>query len=182
MNLDSSAQKYAEALFGIGKSTAKLVVFQRNAQDFLELVRKSPDLMTSLSHPNIRRLQRKAIIDEVLSHCDYDPVFSNFLRIVVERSRMSCYPKMVSHFIGMREESEGRIRGVVFTATPLSAEQKLKLVQKAQSQLGHEVILEEKIDESVIGGLRLEINGRVYDSTVKRHLERIRESFNKSHR
>ncbi len=177
MSSDSTAQKYAEALYGIGKSSAKLETFQANAEDFLRILQGSKELMTSLSHPNIRRLQRKAIINEVLSQCDYDPVFSNFIRLVVDRSRITHYPKIVSRFIGMREEADGRVHGVVYSATPLSASQKEKLRLKAQSQLGREVILEEKLDESLIGGLRLEINGRVYDSSVKRHLERIRESI-----
>ena len=41
-----------------------------------------------------------------------------------------------------------------------------------------EVLLEERIDTSLIGGLRLEIDGRVFDGSVKRHLERMRESMN----
>ena len=56
----------------------------------------------------------------------------------------------------------------------MSAEQKTKLRAKAAQKLGHEVLLEERIDPSVIGGLRLEIDGRVYDSSVRRHLERLK--------
>ena len=52
---------------------------QQNAEDFLGVLKGSKDLMTSLSHPNIRREQRKAIINEVLSSSPYDHVFANFV-------------------------------------------------------------------------------------------------------
>ena len=95
MNLDSTARKYAEALFGIGQSTGKLLVFQTNAEDFQRILAQSKDLMTSLSHPNIRKKERMAIVNDVLSRCTYDPVFANFVRLVVERGRIQCFPKIV---------------------------------------------------------------------------------------
>lgn len=174
MSSDSTAQKYAEALYGIGKSSGKLAVFQANAEDFLKIFEGSRDLMTSLSHPNIRKSQRKAIVDEILRQCDYDAVFGNFLRLVVERGRMAYYPKMVSHFRTLRDEADGRLRGVVYVASPLTPAQRDKLRARAQEKLGHEVILEERIDPALIGGLKLEIDGRVYDGTVQRYLERLR--------
>ena len=177
MNLDSTARKYAEALFGIGRSQGKLAVFQSNAEDFQRILSQSKDLLTSLSHPNIRKNQRMAIVNGVLASCTYDPVFSNFVRLVVQRGRIQCFSKIVASFTGLRDEADGRLRGVVYVASPMSAEQRAKLRAKATEKLGHEVILEERIDPSVIGGLRLEVDGRVYDSSVRRHLERLKESM-----
>lgn len=84
---------------------------------------------------------------------------------------------MVSLFVGLRDLDDGRVRGMVFSASPLSLVQKNKLKAKIQSVLGHEVALTEVVDSSLIGGLRVEINGRVYDNTVCRQLEKLRESI-----
>lgn len=181
MSSDTVAMKYAEALFGIGKSTGKLAVFQANADDFLKILTGSRELMTSLSHPNIRRSNRKAILDDVLKKCTYDHVFENFLRLVVERGRIAYYPRIVTSFMGLRDEADGRVRGAVYVATPMSQLQREKLRQRVAQKLNCEVIIEERLDASIIGGLRLEIAGRVYDSSVKRHLERMREAMNEKH-
>jgi len=177
VNSDSTAQKYAEALFGIGSSQGKLEVFQMNAQDFERVLDSSKDLMIALSHPNIRKTQRKEVIAGVLKECAYDPLFNNFIKLVVERGRIQYYHKIVHSFVGLRDAAVGRLRGVVYVAEPLTAEQHERLRAKVQSKLGCEVVLEEKIEPSIIGGLRLEINGHVYDSSVKRHLERLREAM-----
>lgn len=68
MNSDVTAHRYAEAIFGIGKDTGKLAVFQRNAEDFLSILEKSKDLYTALSHPNIERCQQRKIVDAVLEN------------------------------------------------------------------------------------------------------------------
>lgn len=177
MSSDGTARRYAEALFEIGKSSGKLIVFQQNAEEFVRLLDSSKDLMLSLSHPNIRRVQRKAIIDQVLAKCSYDIVFSNFVRLVVERGRISYFSKILSAYTGLRDESDGRLRGVVVVASSLSPDQRNRLRAKVQKKFGRDIVLEERIDANVIGGFRLEIDGRVYDSSVQRHLERLRESM-----
>ena len=177
MSSDGAAQRYAEALFGIGTSSGKVAVFQRNAEDFMRLLNGSKDLLLALSHPNIRRVQRKAVIDEILSKCTYDRDFSNFVRLVVERGRIAYFSKIVSCFTDLCDASDGRIRGCVYVASPLNASQLERIRAKIQSKLGREVILKECIEADVIGGFRVEIDGRVYDSSVKRHLDRLRESM-----
>ena len=175
MSSNTTALKYAEALFGIGKSSGKLGVFQSNAEDFAKLLSGSKDLKVALSHPNIRRVQRKAILEGVLKDCPYDPVFSNFLRLVVDRGRIQYFEKIVASFSKLRDEADGRVRGVVYVASPMNASQREKLRRKVQERLGKEVLIEERIDSAIIGGLRLEVEGRVYDSSLQRHLERMRE-------
>ncbi|MBR4985013.1 MAG: ATP synthase F1 subunit delta [Proteobacteria bacterium] len=177
MSSNTTAQKYAEALFGIGKSSGKLAVFQANAEDFSKILENAKDLKTALSHPNIRRVQRKAILDGILSGCSYDPVFANFLRLVVDRGRIQYFSKIVASFAKLRDEADGRVRGVVYVAAPMNASQRERLRQKVQQSLGKEVVIEERIDPDIIGGLRLEVDGRVYDSSLQRHLERMREAM-----
>lgn len=177
MQSDLSAQRYAEAIFGIGKDTGKLAVFEQNALEFQKLLETSQDLRISLTHPNIGIKQKEAIIGEVLQRCGYDEVFSNFLRLIVKRNRISCYGKIVSNLHVMRDESEGRIRGIVYSATKLKPSQVTALSQKIGGKMGRQVILEERLEPEILGGLRVEINGRVYDSSVRRQLEKLEESI-----
>ncbi len=172
-NVELCARRYAEALFGLGQSSGKLQVFQANAEDFLAILERSKDLKVSLSHPNIRREQRLKIINAVLADCSYDATFSNFVRLVVERGRASFFPRIVHEYQVLRDDADGRLRGVVSSATSLSPAQRQRLHEQLKAKLGHEVVLKERIDVSLIGGIRLEVNGRVYDGSVKHHLERM---------
>ena len=172
-NVELCARRYAEALFGLGQASGKLQVFQSNAEDFLALLERSKDLKVSLSHPNIRRKQRLQIINALLAESSYDATFSNFVRLVVERGRANYFPRIVHEYMILRDDADGRLRGVVYSATALSADQRKRLYDRVKSKLGHDVVLKERIDASLIGGIRLEVNGRVYDGSVKHHLEQM---------
>ena len=172
-NADLGARRYAEALFGLGQSSGKLQVFQSNAEDFLATLEKSKELKVSLSHPNILRAQRRQIIDKLLSGCSYDPLFANFVRLVVERGRISYFPRIVQQFGILRDDADGRLRGVVYSATALSGEQRQRLYERVRAKVGHDVVLKERIDTTLIGGLRVEVDGRVYDGSVRHYLEQM---------
>ena len=176
-NVELCARRYAEALFGLGQSSGKLQVFQSNAEDFLAVMERSKDLKVSLTHPNIRREQRLKIVNTLLADSAYDATFSNFVRLVVERGRASYFPRIVHEYIVLRDDADGRLRGVVYSATALSPEQRQRLNERLMLKLGHEVVLKERIDVSLIGGIRLEVAGRVYDGSVKHHLEQMQSSL-----
>ncbi len=177
MNTDVTAERYAQAIFGIGRDTGKLASFQQNAEDFLRILQSSKALSTALSHPTIERRKRRAIADGVLAKCDYDKDFANFIRLIVERGRMTHYAAIVSSMSALRDEAEGRLRGTAYSAHPLTADQRQRLTAKVRAATGHEVKLKEVVDPSVIGGLRVEIAGKVYDGTVRRELEKMREAI-----
>jgi F-type H+-transporting ATPase subunit delta len=68
--------------------------------------------------------------------------------------------------------------GQVTSAHPLSAKLQVELkAQLKQATGAKQVLLENNIDKSVLGGLRLQTAGKVWDSTVRRKLSELREVF-----
>ena len=177
MSSESSAQRYATALFEMARDAQKVNIIMQNASDFLSILSRSKELKTALSHPNIQRADRKRIIDGVLKNAGYDPMFSNFLRVVVERGRIVIYPRIVSELEVLSDTSSGRVRANVYVAQSMTASQKAQLKARVESQIGHEVVLQEHIEASIIGGFRLELQGRVFDNSIRRHLERLRDEM-----
>ena len=177
MSSDSSAQRYAIALFDMARDAKKVDVIMRDATNFSEVLSKSKELKMALSHPNIQRADRRKILNEVLKDAGYDPIFSNFLRVVADRGRILIYPRIVAELEVLSDASIGRVRASVYVAQPMKPAQKAQLKAKIESQIGHEVILQEKIEASIIGGFRLELQGRVFDNSIRRHLERLRDEM-----
>ena len=177
MGQESSAQRYAQALFDMARDAGAEARIFENAGDFLRVFEGSPELRTALSHPNIQREDRLRVLDAVLAGSGYDRMFANFLRVLVGRGRFLLYAKIVHSYGIMRDDAAGRIRAQVYAAQPLSASQRAALKAKVESQLGHEIVLQERLEPSILGGFRLEVGGRVYDSSIRRHLERLRDSL-----
>ena len=177
MSLESSAQRYAIALFEMARDGKKENEILSQARQFSELLKKSSDLRIALTHPNIQKADRKSILEGILARSDYDTMFANFLRVLVERGRAQLFSRIVSEYEVLLDAASGRVRATVYVANSLSAGQRSQLKAKIESQIGHEVVLQESLEPSIIGGFRLELQGRVYDSSIRRHLERLREEM-----
>ena len=63
------------------------------------------------------------------------------------------------------------------SAVPLSANARDKLIAKLQDKTGKMIQLTEKVDSSVLGGLRLDLAGERLDGTVQRRLELLRDDI-----
>ncbi len=62
------------------------------------------------------------------------------------------------------------INGTLLTALPLTQEQHKEIEERFSAVLEQHVALEEKVDNSLIGGIRVELGGRIFDDSLKRKL------------
>jgi F-type H+-transporting ATPase subunit delta len=125
-----------------------------------------------------RRALARFAVDELLAGKSAQAVAKQLAATLIEDSRAS-EVELLSGDIAWELERRGELTiGRVTSATPLSQE----LARELASQLkkatnSKEVMLEQQIDKTVIGGVRIETSARVWDDTVAHKLTRIREAF-----
>jgi F-type H+-transporting ATPase subunit delta len=107
---------------------------------------------------------------------DAEPL-PRFLRLLIDRRRLAVLPDISRLFRDLADERAGRIRGQVVSATPLSAEtlQQLQLALGAVTQ--SQVLLETKVDPSVIGGVSAQVGSVLYDGTLRSGLDEMRRAL-----
>ncbi|MGI5829668.1 MAG: ATP synthase F1 subunit delta [Bradymonadia bacterium] len=179
-SLDTVASRYAIALFGIAQGKKKEQKFLDNVNDFATLLKSSRDLMLVLTHPNVKRADKQAILTWIIGKSQYDSLFQNFIRLLTDRSKISLVPRIAIRYSAILDESQGRERATVVSAQALTPSQRAALKSRLSEQRDCDVVLNERVDENVLGGIRVEIGGRVFDATIKRHLERLREQLARS--
>lgn len=177
MQTDSVAERYAKALLGIASDKKKIEPFGKDLDAMAAPYAASAELRLVLSHPGIAIDQRKAVLNGLLGKIPLDVNVANFFRLLVDRSRFDLLPQIVVAYQRLADEKAGRVRGLVYSAAKLSSMHLSALIKAMSDVVKREVLLAEVVDESLIGGLRVEIEGRVYDGTVKGQLARIREKL-----
>lgn len=177
MNNDAAASRYAQALMSLALEAGTLDAVQANAKDFLAVLETSKDLSIALSHPNVQLVQRRAIINAVLGKSGYDRLFVNFTKLLVDRGRIQIFSKIYESILRQRDVAEGRVSALIVSAQPLSQGQREALKAKVEAQMKCEVVFKEHIDTALIGGVRLVIGDKVYDNSIRRHLDRLAEDI-----
>ena len=97
----------------------------------------------------------------------------NFLKILCERGALHEFEGCVSAFTALYNQAHGIVEASVTTGVPLEAEQRTRLIDKLSAMTGKRIVLSEKVDPGVMGGVLLEMNGKRYDNTLRHRLEAI---------
>ncbi len=169
------ALKYAKGLFTVAKELGKTKEFGEELKQISELLKEMPEVLSALQNPIYPPDLKMEIVGEILKAVNVDPEVERFLNLLIERRRIQYIEEIVEMYQRLLDEELNIARGVVITAFPLSEEEKQELEEALKSYFKKEVILESKVDDSIIGGVKIEIGDFVFDGTIKTQLTKFKE-------
>ena len=166
------ASVYAQALYDLAKDEQLTKDILEQLTALREGISKEPDFVRLLSAPNLSKEARCAIVDEAFQGKAHTYVLS-FMKILVEKGYMRHFAACCKAYRDIYNADHGIVPVLAVTAVPLTAEQTRKLTDKLCSLTGKTVELECRVDRSVLGGVRLDYDGKRIDGTVKNRLDSI---------
>ena len=142
-----------------------------------EAFRAEPDFIRLLASPNLSKAERCQILDDSF-RSKVHPYVLNFLKILTEKGYMRHFGDCCEAYIQQYNSDNGILSVTAVTAVALSDAQKDKLAKKLQAITGKDIQLRGRIDPSVLGGIRLDYDGRRLDDTLAHRLDAIRDLLN----
>lgn len=169
------ALKYAKGLFTAAKELNKTKEFGEELNQIKDLLISMPEVLSALQNPIYPPDLKMEIIEEILKVMKIDPEIERFLKLLVERRRIQYIREIVTMYQELLDEELNIARGEIITAYPLSEEEKKELEEVLKNYLKKEVILESKVDEGIIGGIKIRIGDLIFDGTLKTQLNKMKE-------
>ncbi|MCU4137520.1 MAG: FoF1-type ATP synthase [Thermodesulfobacteria bacterium] len=169
------ALKYAKGLFTAAKELNKTKEFGEELNQIKDLLISMPEVLSALQNPIYPPDIKMEIIEEILKVVKIDPEIQRFLKLLVERRRIQYIREIVTMYQELLDEELNIARGEIITAYPLSEEEKKELEEALKNYLKKEVILESKVDEGIIGGIKIRIGDLIFDGTLKTQLNKMKE-------
>ena len=141
--------------------------------------RQEPEFIRLLSSPSLTKVERCQILDDSFRG-KVHPYVLNFLKILTEKGYMrhfgDCCKAYTAHF----DQDNGIVRVTAVTAVALTDSQSARLTEKLSRSTGKQVILHNRVEPGVLGGVRLDYDGQRLDDTVSHHLDAVRELLSKT--
>lgn len=164
---------YGEALYDLARSEAleEEILQQMEALD--EAFRSEPGYLRLLAAPNLTKEERCGIVDDSF-RSKLHPYLVNFLKILTEKGYSRHFADC---FVSYREHyylDHDIIPVNAVTAVPLSELQRQKLTDKLATLTGKTILLANRVDPGVLGGIRLDYDGKRVDGTVSHRLDAVR--------
>ena len=139
-----------------------------------EAFRAEPDFIRLLSSPNLSKAERCQILDDSFRG-KVHPYVLNFLKILTEKGYMRHFSDCCEAYIQQYNTDNGILSVTAVTAVALSSAQQDKLSAKLAQITGKEIQLRNRIDPKILGGIRLDYDGKRLDNTVSHRLDTIRD-------
>ena len=172
------AERYARALVELGQEEGLVDRFLTDLTSF-QAVLDLPDvlLVETLSHPAFSLDERKAVLDDVLGKLDLHSHAANFLRLCLEKGRFRSVPAIIASYTVAADALAGRVRAVVTTAEPMTKTLEKQVQASLAKATGKTILIDAKVDPLLIGGVVAEVEGRIFDASLRTRLVNLRQSL-----
>ncbi|HVX51739.1 MAG TPA: ATP synthase F1 subunit delta [Chitinophagaceae bacterium] len=171
------AARYAKSLIDLSIEKGGLEEVYADMLYLQAVCKASRDFVNLLRSPVVKGDKKESIINAVTKG-KISALTAAFITLLVNKSRESDLPEIVSAFIDQYNSIKGIHRVKLSTAVPVSDEVKQDIVNKVKSSTGlANIELETKTDESLIGGFVLEFDNNLVDASILRDLRDVRRQF-----
>ncbi len=169
----TNAMGYARAVYELALENwqKSLPTIQKNLAD-ANLLAKLDDLQTSFS-------ERKKLLDKQLPP-DLPEQTKNFFYTLLKDGNLRMLDDVVGNLLRMASKGANAQVAVVTTATPLTAAEKRQFKTKLAAQYGKEVEVDFKVDQSIIGGVIVQVGDKILDGSINTKLNSAREKLVKA--
>jgi F-type H+-transporting ATPase subunit delta len=142
-----------------------------------ELFRTNGGLQRVLLHPGIAIEIKTRILAGVLDRSQPAPLLRNFILLLLDKDRLRLFDLICEHYGHMANARLRRIEAQVITAVELDDDQRRTIARKLMDVTQQEVLLETRVDPSILGGLVVRINHVVLDGSLRGQLVRLRQEL-----
>jgi len=167
------ARRYAKALYELAAEDG---VVDAVADDLVALTQAVEGIDRDVLRAGALGAEPRARLAERIAEAvGGDSLLARFLRVLANNDRLAELPAICEWFAKLRDLAAGRVRAFVSTPGALPEKDLERLTAVFSSLVGKEVVPQQTIDDSLIAGVVVEIEGRVFDGSVRTSLQRLSE-------
>lgn len=172
------SKSYADALFSLALETNTVfetLMTLKEVRDGLYATEGALDLLAS---PSIPKDERCAVLEKAFGDVQPEHVMS-FVGVLVQHGHIRELNDCVEAYTALHDEHARLSTAYVTSAVELTEGEKAKLIEKLSQKLGRTIHLECAVDPSLLGGLVVNVDGKVIDGSLRSKLQEIKEVMTK---
>lgn len=170
--MEEIAKVYSGALFDVAKEKGELDEVQQQLGQFADAVDRDRDLQVFFFSPYFSSAEKREGISKAVS--DANPELVNFLELLAEKHRMPALFRIRARFDELWDRENERLEVTVRSAVALDPSVVESIGSEIERKTGKTIELQSEVDESIIGGLVLQVGNRVLDASVRSRLDKLR--------
>jgi len=168
------AGRYATALFGLAETESQLDRVADDLGEIAAMIESSADLKRLIRSPVISRDDQGRAMAEVLKKAGISELVRNFVSVVARNRRLFALPSMIAAYRSLLAARRGEATAEVVSARELTKKQLEAIAAQLKKAIGTKVAVNTKVDAGLLGGLVVKVGSRMFDSSLRTKLQRLR--------
>jgi F-type H+-transporting ATPase subunit delta len=161
------AGRYASALLDTANEANQLAEVERDMKAISAMIDDSEDMRRLVRSPVFSAEDQSKAIEAVLGKADAAQLTTNFFKLLARNRRLFATQDIIRAFKALAANARGEVQAEVASAVALNDAQLNELRDTLKASVGKDVMLETKVDPSLLGGLVVKIGSRMIDSSLK---------------
>jgi len=171
------AARYATAVFDLAKEGNQIAAIESDLDALDGALSDSDDFRALISSPVYSRDELGTAIGAIGAKMGLSDVMANTLQLMAQKRRVFVLPQLVTALRARIAEDKGEITADVVSAKALTKAQSEKLSKSLQASLGKDVKINATVDDSLIGGLRIQVGSKMIDTSIASKLAALQNAM-----
>ena len=169
----TSAERYSLALFELSEENNLLSQIEDQSSSILNLIEQSEDFSHLIKDPTTSQEDLLKVINTISENNKFESLFKNFLSFLIQKRRFFFIERILKSFIEICSRKRGELKAELKSAKELSNEEIAKITEELTKNFSSKIKLNYKHDESLIGGLVVQVGSTMVDTSIKNKLQQI---------
>ena len=169
----TSAERYSLALFELSEENNLLSSIEDQASSMLDLINENNDFYNLIKDPTIKQENLSKVINKIVESNKFDALFKNFLNFLIQKRRFFFIESILKSFVETCSRKRGELKAELKSAKKLSNDEIIKITEVLTKNFKSKIKLNYKYDESLIGGLVVQVGSTMVDASIKNKLQQI---------
>ena len=175
--MTTTSKEYAVALFELAAGENVIGETLDGLETVISAMRQTPEYRQLLASAAIGKNERLKALDDAFDG-KVPRVLMGVLRMMVSRGHIGAVEQMARDYEELSREYRGESVARVLSAVPLKEAEAVAIRAELEKRFGHPIIIHCETDPSLLGGVRVEVEGRVIDGSIRNKLEQIKDVMN----
>jgi F-type H+-transporting ATPase subunit delta len=176
-SVSGMAGRYATALFDLAREERSVDAVKADLEKFEVLLSESADLKRLVRSPVFTADMQLKALSAILDKAAIGGTTAKFLKVLTANRRLFAVADVIRAFRALVAKFKGEATADVTVAEALSDKNLDSLKSALKSVTGKDVVLNVKVDPSIIGGLVVKLGSRMVDSSLRTKLNSIKHAM-----
>ncbi len=178
MQEEKIGRRYARALVLAIDDNAVLLKIESDFAMFSKLFSAdNSDFLQLILNPAFYKEERKNVFSQISQKLSWQPVTLDLAMLLIDKDRMRYVPVIAAELSREIDERLGRVRASIVTMEDLKEQDLQKIVGALQKRIGKNVVAKTQLEHRILGGVRAQIGGLVFDHTLEAQLNNLEKSL-----